>query len=135
MRLNRALGPDGFTVEFYQHCWPMIGDSMVNDVKYFFATREVFHAFNTTILSLIPKTKCPVNIKEYRPIACCNVIYKCSTKILPHRLKRVNGSLHGQFGSSRGLRQGDPISPYLFLIVIKDLTGILRRVILISSGV
>ncbi|GAA0176031.1 hypothetical protein LIER_29096 [Lithospermum erythrorhizon] len=210
MGLNRAPGLDGFTVEFYQHCWPVIV------VKYFFATGEAFPAFNTTVLSLIPKTKFPVNIKEYRPIACCNVIYKCIIKILADRLKRVlndvisynqsafvkgrmlndsvllmnelvnnyhnkegrrrctlkidimkaydtvrwdylwcvieamrfpvlfnswtrkcvsisifsvqvNGSLHGQFESSRGLRQGDLVSPYLFLIVMEGLTGILRK--------
>ena len=39
----------------------------------------------------------------------------------------VNGSPAGYFPSSRGLRQGDPISPYLFVIGIEALSCLLNR--------
>ncbi|GJZ20563.1 putative reverse transcriptase domain, reverse transcriptase zinc-binding domain protein, partial [Tanacetum coccineum] len=39
----------------------------------------------------------------------------------------INGSLHGHFKGRRGLRQGDPISPYLFTIVMEVLTLMLKR--------
>ena len=41
----------------------------------------------------------------------------------------VNGTPSGFFQSSRGLRQGDPISPYLFMVVMKALSYLIKRVV------
>ena len=39
----------------------------------------------------------------------------------------INGTAQGWVRASRGLRQGDPVSPYLFLFVTEGLIGLLRR--------
>ena len=39
----------------------------------------------------------------------------------------VNGIPSGFFNSIRGLRQGDPLSPYLFVIGMKALTNLINR--------
>ncbi|GJV61916.1 RNA-directed DNA polymerase, eukaryota, reverse transcriptase zinc-binding domain protein [Tanacetum coccineum] len=37
---------------------------------------------NTNLISIVPKLKVPSKLSDYRPIACCNVVYKCINDLL-----------------------------------------------------
>lgn len=48
---------------------------------------------NATLISLVPKIQTPNKVSDFRPIACCNVLYKCISKIITNRVKEVLGKL------------------------------------------
>ena len=86
---NKAPGPDGFNGFFFQQVWHIIGDHFVAAIKYFFSSGRLLREVNSTIIALIPKSKNPSCLNDYRPISCCNTIYKCISKILANRLKGI----------------------------------------------
>ncbi|GJW96115.1 putative reverse transcriptase domain, reverse transcriptase zinc-binding domain protein [Tanacetum coccineum] len=74
---DKSPGPDGYTTAFFKGVWDIVGHDVINAVREFFANRKLFKEVNHTIISLIPKAFSPTSINDYRPISCCNVIFKC----------------------------------------------------------
>ncbi|GJZ70110.1 RNA-directed DNA polymerase, eukaryota, reverse transcriptase zinc-binding domain protein, partial [Tanacetum coccineum] len=213
---DKAPGPDGFTSKFFKKSWKTTGKDVCEAVREFFKTNKLLGEVNATLITLVPKIHNPNKVSDYRPIACCNVIYKCISKIITNRITGcldklisinqsafvpgriiqdnllitqellkgynkksgparcalkidiakaydtvdwkflndimlnfgfhekfvgwvmtcvssaafticINGERYGYFKSGRGLRQGDPMSPYLFTLVMEVLTLMVNR--------
>lgn len=84
---DRAPGPDGLTVHFYQECWDIIGPDVTKEIKEFFETSHMKKGINHTNICMIPKVEKPTTLSNYRPISLCNVLYKIISNILVNRLK------------------------------------------------
>ncbi|XP_022003115.1 uncharacterized protein LOC110900536 [Helianthus annuus] len=50
---------------------------------------NLLRELNHTNIVLIPKIPTPSAVIDYRPIACCNVLYKCISKIVADRIKNA----------------------------------------------
>ncbi|XP_026458833.1 uncharacterized protein LOC113359390 [Papaver somniferum] len=93
---NKDPGPDGFSSHFFKACWTTLGDELVAAIQNFFNKSKLLKEVNSTFITLIAKKKNPSFVTDYRPISCCNVIYKCITKIISLRMKKILGGLISQ---------------------------------------
>lgn len=64
----KAPGIDGLNAYLFKKAWPVVGPKVTETVKQFFATKEMWMPINVTSVTLIPKVKNPIAIKEYIPI-------------------------------------------------------------------
>ncbi|RVW34350.1 Transposon TX1 uncharacterized 149 kDa protein [Vitis vinifera] len=176
MNGDKAPGPDGFTVAFWQSCWGFVKEILAM-FKEFHEQNTFLKSLNNTFLVLIPKKGGAEDIGDFRPISLLGGLYKLLAKVLANRLKKVIGkvvspaqnafvmgrqildaslianevidswqkrkekgvickldiekaydSLNWQF-LMKGLRQGDPLSPYLFVMGMEVLGILIRRAV------
>lgn len=216
MKRDSCGGPDGFNAVYFTHCWDVIANDLKNAMHNFFEHNKLPTSINATNLCLVPKGEHVTTLHAYRPIACCNIIYKCISKVIAARLRHVlptvisdnqaaflnnrsildnvlathellngygrthvsprammkldikraydtvslealtgimglmgfpghfvswihtcistvsyslcyNGGTVGYFRSQRGIRQGDPMSSYLFIIVMEFFTQLVNK--------
>ena len=84
---GKSPGPNGFTSEFFHHCWHLLKHDIWKLVEESRCTLGVLPAFNTTFLTLIPKEEWYLQPKSFRPISLYNVFIKIITKIIANQLK------------------------------------------------
>ncbi|RVX02344.1 hypothetical protein CK203_028355 [Vitis vinifera] len=103
MNGDKALGSNGFTVAFWQSCWEFVKEEVLDMFKEFYEQNSFIKSLNNTFLVLLPK------------------------KGGAEDLVLVNSVPASFFSSSKGQHQGDPLSPYLFVMGIKVLSVLITR--------
>nr|GEX17920.1 RNA-directed DNA polymerase, eukaryota [Tanacetum cinerariifolium] len=102
---NKSPGPDGYTFEFFRKFWNIMENDIVDAVSQFFSTcsflpDDILKSFG-------------FGDKWRRWIAGC--LNSAKGFVL------VNGSPTTEFKFHRGLKQGNPLSSFLFILVMESL--------------
>lgn len=97
---NKAPGPDGYPVLFFQKEWELIQADVLNTVLGVLNNNDPLEEWNKMTITLIPKIKNPLTIKDYRPISLCNVLYKVVARAITNRLKGILGNIIDPFQSA-----------------------------------
>ncbi|XP_050259845.1 uncharacterized protein LOC126704900 [Quercus robur] len=146
MGSTKAPGPDGMNALFYQKYWHIVGDDVIAAVLDFLNSGYMIPEINYTRFVLIPKIL-PQLIAPTQSafvpgrLIMDNVLVAYETLHAMHCGKSgkkgslalkldvicINGKAYGNIIPSRGLRQGDPLSPYLFLLCAEGFTTLLAK--------
>lgn len=114
---NKSPGPDGFTPEFFLKAWSIVGLDVSNAILHFFSTGHLPRSVNSSAIALVPKQSNASSMQHFRPISCCNTVYKCISKMISYRMKPLMNTLisrnQGAFVSNRSI--GDNVMLAQFL--------------------
>ncbi|KAK3184843.1 hypothetical protein Dsin_032129 [Dipteronia sinensis] len=153
---NKAPGLDGFNAHFFNITWDIVGEDVISVVQEFFMSGLLLKELNATILALVPKVPNPSKMKDFRPISCCNTLYKIIAKIIANRIKpclpNIISPSQSAFVAGRcigdnillvqelmrnyhkdascpreAFAKGIPCPPYLFVIAMEVLSKILVK--------
>lgn len=89
MHPDKSAGPDGLKPPFYQNFWTLLGKEVFDSCSKWMYELSFPANLNDTNVVLIPKKENADSMKDLRPIALCNVLYKIIAKVLSNRLKKL----------------------------------------------
>ncbi|RVW27875.1 K(+) efflux antiporter 2, chloroplastic [Vitis vinifera] len=120
---DKAPGPDGFTMAFWLFGWDVVKVEVESNQGGVMCKLDIEKAYDHVcwkfLLAMLKKMG--FGERWIKWIEWCISTVRYSVLI--------NGSSSRFFQSSRGLRQGDPLSPYLFVIVMEVFSCLMRRAI------
>jgi hypothetical protein len=93
MEGSKCPGPDGFNFSFIKEFWWLMKDDFRILFDQFHANESIPQCLMAYFLTLVPKTKSPQGLGDFRPISLLGCIYKLLAKVLAARLASVIGSL------------------------------------------
>ena len=89
MNANKALGPDGLSVEFYGKFWDQLGPYLCRVLNACYRVGEMCESMKTSNTCVIFKKGDHKNLKSWRPISLLNVDNKICSKVLSLQLSKV----------------------------------------------
>ncbi|RVW78982.1 Exonuclease 1 [Vitis vinifera] len=90
---DKASGPDGFSLSFWQFSWDFVKEEVMCFLKEFHEHGRFVRSLNSTFLVLIPKKMGAEDLRDFRPISLVGGLYKLLAKVLANRLKKVMGKV------------------------------------------
>nr|GEW18131.1 RNA-directed DNA polymerase, eukaryota, reverse transcriptase zinc-binding domain protein [Tanacetum cinerariifolium] len=109
---NKASGPYGCSLLLFKKAWNIVGKDICKSIMEFFDSGKMLKEINSTLISLIPKIQTPSKIIKCVSTTTFSIC--------------VNEESCGYFKRGRGLIQGDPMSPYLFTLIMEILNLIFQ---------
>lgn len=89
----KAPGVDGFGSKKFKKSWSIIKHDVTAAVMDFFNRGKMKKKINSTFVTLIPKHSKAKTIRDYRPIFCCNTVYKITSKAMAAIMSKVLSSI------------------------------------------
>nr|XP_016508236.1 PREDICTED: uncharacterized protein LOC107825833 [Nicotiana tabacum] len=65
---DKAPGPDGFSLAFFQLCWDTIKGELMEAIEYFHMNGAFERSINAFFITIVPKKEGASCIRDYRPI-------------------------------------------------------------------
>ncbi len=115
---NKTPGTDGLTTEFYKFFWIDIKLYFINAFNFAFQNQLLSVSQRRGVITLLPKNKDPLLLKNWRPITLLNTDYKLASKAIAYRIKEVLPSIihSDQTGFMKGRYIGENIRKTIDII-------------------